>query len=301
MNKTGTVIINFTIGFGNNLFQYAYGRLLAERNNMKLNHRAIPEINISESNTLVDTSLPTFFASEENYKKLLFADNFSSDRNIVVNGYFEDFTLYESYLQEIRSWFPKIQKTNHSDLILHMRLQNRLIQENHHKNHISPQGYIKGIEKFDFERIHIVTDAEKWNHYDESDIEKIRYHVKNGPNPPSNSSWVSVERSMDYMNSLIDGFAKYEPIVHCNGAKMIKGSGGLRGGFIDDFNLISSFNKIMLYNSTFSWWAALLSDASKIGVFGPWKPRKHNCRNLGKTNYPGWFSWGTVEDLYWNV
>lgn len=299
MQTKGTVLVNFTIGFGNNIFQYAFGRLLAEKKGLKIYHPALKPFNIEKQEGSPTEGIKTFLVTDKNYKHMF--EEGPTDCNYVVNGYFEDYKIFKPYLEKIRSWFPKVEKTNHNDLIIHMRLQNRLIQENHHKNHISAEGFIKGIEQFDFDHLHIVTDAEKWSYYNEDDIEKIRYHVKNGPNPPSNSSWVSVERSKDYMNSLVESFQKYNPVIHCNGAKMIKGSGGLRSNFIDDFNLIRSFDKIMLYNSTFSWWAAFLSEASQVGAFGPWKPRKHNCRNLGKTDFPGWFSWGSAEDLYWDV
>jgi hypothetical protein len=308
--NNGTVQPLYTIGFGNNLFQYCFSRLIAEKNGLFFFHNPSPTEqeglfkvgidSIEPPNTKEFKELKTILVTDDDSRNILAADEIP-DANYLVRGYFEDYELYKPYLDKIRSWFPKVEKTNHNDLIIHMRLQNRLIQESHHKNHISAEGFIKGIEQFDFNHLHIVTDAEKWSYYNEDDIEKIRYHVKNGPNPPSNSSWVSVERSKDYMNSLIEGFEKYNPIAHCNGAKMIKGTGGLRGDFMNDFNLIRSFDKIMLYNSTFSWWAAALSEATQVGAFGPWKPRKHNCRNLGKTDFPGWFGWGSAEDLYWDV
>ena len=59
------------------------------------------------------------------------------------------------------------------------------------------------------------------------------------------------------------------------------------------FNFIRSFDKILFKNSTFSWWASVLSDASRVGVFGPWKPDKgKKNKNLGQADFPGWFSWG---------
>ena len=54
--SNGTVIINFTIGFGNNLFQYAYGRLLAKKNGLSLHHRAIEEMGIGAIHQEIDKS-----------------------------------------------------------------------------------------------------------------------------------------------------------------------------------------------------------------------------------------------------
>ncbi len=67
--SNGTVTINFTIGFGNNLFQYSMGRLIAEKNNLQLRHRAISEMGIKEQNAPVDRSLPTVVVDDSNYKK----------------------------------------------------------------------------------------------------------------------------------------------------------------------------------------------------------------------------------------
>ena len=297
--SNGTVIINFTIGFGNNLFQYAYGRLLAKKNGLSLHHRAIEEMGIGASHQVIDKSLRTLVVDDHNYKKVMFASDIKHC-NIIVNGYFEDYKFIKPHLGEIRSWFQHPAVTNKEDLILHLRLQNRLIQVSHNKNHISADAFKRAISNFDYKRLHIVTDAEKWEPYTISDIERIRHEIKIGPNPPTNSPWVEPEQSLEYINHLIGGLSDLDPIVHCNGKNVIEGSGGLRGGFIDDFNLLRSFDQVIVHNSTFSWWAATLSGASKVGIFSPWKIAKpeNQRRNLGDTDYNGWFSWGSAEDLY---
>lgn len=54
-------------------------------------------------------------------------------------------------------------------------------------------------------------------------------------------------------------------------------TGGIRnceivtgGSTLDDFNFIRSFDRIVCSNSTFCWWAAFLSNATKIWTFKPW-------------------------------
>lgn len=54
-------------------------------------------------------------------------------------------------------------------------------------------------------------------------------------------------------------------------------TGGIRnceivtgGSALDDFNFIRSFDRIVCSNSTFCWWAAFLSNASKVWTFKPW-------------------------------
>ena len=299
MNNKGTVAVSFTIGFGNNLFQYTYARLLAEKNGLNLSHRAISEVGIEAQTSTPDQTLPMIVVDDSNYKKIFFTQNLAG-YNVLINGYFEDYKILENHLPEIREWFAPVKVTNTTDLILHLRLQNRLIQVSHNKNHISADSFKEAISKFDYDRLHIVTDAEKWTPYTLQDIEKIRDEIAIGPNPPSNSPWVEATQSLEYMNHLITGLADLNPIVHCNGAKTIKGSGGLRDSFIDDFNLLRSFDQVVIFNSTFSWWAATLSGASHVAVFNPWKiaKPKHQRRNLGQTSFEGWFNWGSADDLY---
>ncbi len=50
----------------------------------------------------------------------------------------------------------------------------------------------------------------------------------------------------------------------------------ISGSLMDDFNIVRSASRIVLSTSTFSWWAAFLSDAAKIyfpnpgyGIWGP--------------------------------
>ena len=56
MDMIGNVNIRYTIGFGNNIFQYVFGRLLAETKGLNLVQNGISPLNvkktISEKNTL---------------------------------------------------------------------------------------------------------------------------------------------------------------------------------------------------------------------------------------------------------
>ena len=297
MNKqNGVVRVNFTIGFGNNLFQYCYARLLAETHGLSLSHRAIPELGVEAQQINNIPFLPTVVVDDKNYKNMLYSK--IPNCNIIVNGYFEDYKIFKPHLHKIRNWFTKTPITNDKDVILHLRLQNRLVQESHNKNHITARSIKKVLEEFEYRRLHIVTDAEKWREYDEDDIEKIQEQIRVGPNP--NPAWVTTKQSLEYVNHLISELSELDPVVHCNGANMLPGSGGLRGDFMDDFNLIRSFDKVIIHNSTFSWWAATLSGASEVAVFNPWKIAKpaKDRRNLGETDYEGWFSWGGKDALY---
>ena len=54
-------------------------------------------------------------------------------------------------------------------------------------------------------------------------------------------------------------------------------------------HFIRSFDKILFSNSTFSWWASFLSDASEIYFNKKWQPHHAGGRvKLGLTDYPNW-------------
>jgi hypothetical protein len=49
----------------------------------------------------------------------------------------------------------------------------------------------------------------------------------------------------------------------------------------------------MFEHGTLSWWAAFLSDASRVGVYGPWRPWKGaSNKNLSNVPLDTWFKWG---------
>ena len=77
----------------------------------------------------------------------------------------------------------------------------------------------------------------------------------------------------------MDGFAKYNPSV-------------VQRSIVEDFNFIRNSNNILFEHGTLSWWAAVLSDAKKVGVYGPWRPWKgQKNKNLSNIPLENWFKW----------
>ena len=159
MSDNGLVYVNFTIGFGNNMFQYCFARILSEIHGLPLFHPAMPAMNIPEKNIPKIPWLPKIIVNDSNYRTVLSTK--LEPCILVVNGYFEDYEIIEPYLDRIRNWFPKVPITNTKDVILHLRLQNRLIHESHNKNHITASSIKEVLGCFDYNRLHIVTDAKK--------------------------------------------------------------------------------------------------------------------------------------------
>ena len=114
----------------------------------------------------------------------------------------------------------------------------------------------------------------EWQKITVDELEKMQFHVS----VPKEKS-VTPQQSVDYFNSLVDGLAQFKPI-HC------------KNSVVGDFNFIRSFKKILFQHGTLAWWAAVLSDAEKVGVYGPWRPWKGaSNKNLSDINLQGWFKW----------
>ena len=271
---------------------------MAEYHNLNYSHPSIPEMGIKEKKYPFNKKLKTIkFKAGSNLEAKKYDRHhlkwFSSEYSncnfdfYSFLFYFEDYTIYKPHMNKITSWFSSVKKKNTKDLVLHFRMKNRLVWETHYKNFIKPKRYKQIIkDNFNFERLYIVGDMEKWKYISKNDVIKVQREIsiKYRKNP---TKFISADKSVEYMNEIIDNFKEFDPKLHHSKR------------FIDDFSFIRSFDKIMFKNSTFAWWAAFLSQASQVGVFGPWKPNKgkNKNRNLGRTDFPGWFSWGKIDDL----
>jgi len=277
INKKPTVKVIFTVGVGNNIFQYVYARLLAEHYDLNLSSDTLEVIDTPETKFGLNKKFKTIYIppEERNFHQY-FSQKFPC--NFIVHTYPEDFTLYKPHMNLIRSWFRDVPKTNTDDLVFHLRLGDRLLHKNDHHPcmKVTPEEYIKAIDLFDFDRLYIVTDMKVWKKVTPEEIKKMKFHT----DVPQ--EWrVEPSIAASYFNSLFDAFNELDPIVRIG--HPVK----------DDFNFMRSFDKIMLQHGTLSWWAAALSHASKVGVFGPWRPiGGEKNRNLGQTDFEGWFQWG---------
>jgi len=275
------VLVQLTNGFGNNMFQYNAARLLAEYLEQEI--YAIPPFRdyyaISCLNSLGIKFLPPTISvnecieiDERNYRSAF--DKKYRDHNFVVRGYFEDYSLFTDDLRRIRSWYPEIKKRSDSDLVIHFRAGDRLLYKNEFYQKPSVESYINAIESFNFDSLHVVTDMPKWDYISEDDVENMRFHV----DVPIENRVPSAESS-DYFNSFVKAFEKYEPVFE-------------KRDVCEDFQFIRSFDNILFQHGTLGWWAAMLSEASRVGVYGPWRPWKGaSNKNLSATPLDNWFKW----------
>lgn len=274
------VVVYLTNGFGNNIFQYVAGRLLSTFHNQELvvippsddyyANSDLELLNIGLSNSInfgncVDVNDHNYF---------VFFDKKYEDKNFKLKGYFEDFRFYFDNIDLIKSWFPKVENRNDNDLVIHLRTGDRLFYKNEFDSKPKVESYLKAIDKFNFDRLHIVTDMKKWDYITTDELSSIKFH-KSVPKEQS----VDLHLAVEYFNSFVDGFSKYNPIME-------------NRTIVEDFNFIRTFKNILFQHGTLGWWASVLSDANKVGVYGPWRSWKGDKnKNLSEINLEGWFKW----------
>lgn len=274
------VIAKLTNGFGNNIFQYVAARQLAEFHNKKLflladpGYYAIDQLKQMQIENII-TELPKepYHQINDNNYLTSFSDSLSN-QNFFLNGYFENHTYYGKNIDIIKNWFPKVKKRKDNDLVMHFRGTDRLLYNNIFSHKAEPQAFLRAVESFNFNRLHIVTDMPTWGHITVSELKNMSLHV----GVPSHLR-IAPEKSVQYFNSFIDTFAHLDPIVE-------------KRSIVEDFNFIRTFDNILFEHGTLGWWAAALSEASSVGVYGPWRAWKGNSnKNLSNINLPGWFKW----------
>lgn len=279
--QAGTVEVRYTQGAGNNIFQYVFGRLLAEHHDMNLSAGSIDALENEPSYYPLDKKLKTItIGNDDEYNLNIFFSEKKTECNFIIKTYAEDYTIYKPHIKKIKSWFNIIPTTNTEDLVFHLRLGDRLVLASTYDPSmlVSPKEYCEAIEKFSsFSKLHIVTDIPFWRPITTEDVINMRFHYK-----VPDKKRINPEFSVQYFNSLYFELSKLNPIVRIGYS--IK----------EDFDYIRSFDKILFQHGTLAWWAATLSNASEVGVYGPWRPVKGDKnKNLGETDFPGWFKWGT--------
>ena len=251
-------------GVGNRVFQYVYARLWCEDNGYELSHTGVPELEIP-ANEIKSKGLSI-------YKPQRFL---------------QDYNLYRDHLERIKSWdcFQPVENVNENDLVIHLRAGNRFLAKN--ANHTASADELgKVIDSIEFDKLHVVTNLSKYDTWTIDDINDAinKLKTQGGDGEPAKKykeeyPFLEPEHALEYTNSFIDLFKKYDTMWFSNSIK-------------EDFNYLRKFKKILFPRSTFSWWAAASGVAEEVYVYGPWAPHKAKTDGwLGETNYKGWKSW----------
>jgi hypothetical protein len=274
------IYTRLTNGFGNNLFQCVASKLLGTYLQQNVTYVApssdyygikeLGKVGFSVDYTQIPNCRPVNDANFTHYFNKQY-----SNTDLFVSGYFENYKLYKNNIDLIKSWFIEVKDKNEQDLVVHFRAGDRLFYANEFDSKPKAENYTKAIGEFDFKKLHIVTDMPEWKHITVEELQNMKFHV----NVPLEKR-VDPQRSVDYFNSIVDAFSRYDLQIDKN--KTVA----------EDFNFIRSFDNILFQHGTLGWWAAVLSEAKKVGVYGPWRPWKGDSnKNLSNIDLQGWFKW----------
>lgn len=209
---------------GNNMFQYALGRYLAEEMGYKLFADPLPFAKTKDSISGQSYEEPVeLFDNQVCDIGAVLAN--PTKRKIVLNGYFQQSQYFVPHIDKIREWFMdphprpnELSDVKSSDLLIYIRLGDYFSPRvNYTVASLTHQFYATAIEMSSPRKIFIATDE---------------------PDHP-----------------FLDKFNKYHAII-------LKWKEGEKA--ILDLISARYFNKIAISCSTFTWWAMMLSDASEI-------------------------------------
>ena len=280
------VFVKLTNGFGNNLFQYIAGRLLAEYYNKKIvlcppfeNYYGIIQF---EKLNLEYDGLSTYcndnkkHVNDQNYLEC-FNDKYG-DSNFILDGYFENYLYYINNVEKIKLWFQPVNQRDDNSLILHLRTGDRLFYSSEYTSHGKPLISIQSLElalkNIDFDQLFIVSDLPNFKRIDMKTLKSYTFHIENLQVEPFIYEW-----ALEYHNSIIQMLTQFSPIFQ--NQEVYK-----------DFDTIRSFKNILFQHSTTAWWASVLSEANSVGVYGPWRPfKRRENKNLSNIPLPGWYKW----------
>ena len=162
-----TVSAALTNGFGNNIFQYVASRLLAEHHDTYHfvtppwpDYYAIADLKQLNINFDARPMSSALSITDKSYKAAF--DTLLSNQNLSLSGYFEDYTYYFPHRDRIKTWFPKVDSRKDNALVLHLRTGDRLVMKNEFYSKPTVENYLRAMEKFDFDELHIVTDMPVW-------------------------------------------------------------------------------------------------------------------------------------------
>ncbi len=265
------ITINYLGEFGNNMFQYSFGRLLAEANKINLN-TTLPRLPCTTVETFNEpkdkkgtiTIGDEIFRSNNPDSKLL---KLNPDYDYVLNGFFQDADLYNRYVSQVKNFFD----IPYTKPVLEKSLVAIRLGDYH------GQGYNSEIIHYDYYKT--VLSKIKGDVDISIGGRSRRY---SGPGEDNfNGNITSAENEDKYLAHFVtESHNILSP----------------EKDFLTEFTTTFKYKTLVLSNSTWAWWVGFLSESKdiytfeKTGWFTPGIPKCHgihvknlwNIRNISK-------------------
>jgi hypothetical protein len=223
-----SVSINFKGRCGNNIFQYVTARIFAEKHGILLKTKLDCDIVKTKNND----SGYSFTGNRKIMTNKDFIDNelqfYGYDVEYFFDDYFQNCKYINNHIDLVKSFFDiPTINKNTNDIVLSIRLDDKV-----HSNNLKT--------------------PETW---DLAEIIHPDYYKKILDSETYDNVFIVVDKiKYDWENQYMSNFDNYNPII-------------ISKTPYEDFHFIRSFNKIVTSTSTYSYWAAFLSEADTIYTF----------------------------------
>lgn len=154
--------MNFKLIFngrlGNQMFQYAFSYRLSKEYNCKLYYNKkvllhkLFNIPFHQNNLEFNTSI---------HESIFFEDNILKDDNYLIQGFWQNEKYFKKYKNDLIKLYKLPQyKISSQDLIIHVRRGDYVNNLNFF--YCDLNWYNRAISKFNFDRLHIISDDNNW-------------------------------------------------------------------------------------------------------------------------------------------
>jgi len=223
-----SVSIKYKGRCGNNIFQYVTAKIFAEKNNLSISTPLNCEIlELKKNSEVYNNKNKTIYITNNS-----FTDDeipFSGeDCEYIFDDYFQNCRYINKNAEIVKNFFVLPEfEKNTQDIVLSVRLDDKVHSDN-------------------------LSDPENW---DRAEIIHPNYYKKILESEKFNKVYIVVDKiKYEWEKKYMSNFDEFNPIIVSQTP-------------YEDFHFMRKFNKIVTSTSTYSYWAAFLSEAEKIYTF----------------------------------